>query len=185
MGVSSSNGRPVSRQPGPCLDAGGDRESGEGEPVVVQGACPRPCSDAGHADEAEFPRDLGVGLRPRDAVWVVPRGVRGIGRRRPGGGRVDLHVVAGGTHRLHPRAGRDEPSRFGSVVAEGQQRRVLVGQGVRRQFSVVRIEDPPGLQGRDGGEGSYGARQRTSNPLQGGPGGTELSARCVQVRRRD
>ena len=40
-----------------------------------------------------------------------------------GGGRVDLHVVAGGTHRLHPRAGRDEPSRFGSVVAEGQQRR--------------------------------------------------------------
>ena len=53
------------------------------EVVVVQGACPGPCFDVGRADEAEFPRDLGVGQRPCDSVWVVPRGVRGIGRRRP------------------------------------------------------------------------------------------------------
>ena len=53
------------------------------EAVVVQGACPGPCFDVGRADEAEFPRDLGVGQRPCDSVWVVPRGVRGIGRRRP------------------------------------------------------------------------------------------------------
>ena len=50
---------------------------------MVQGACPGPCFDVGRADEAEFPRDLGVGQRPCDSVWVVPRGVRGIGRRRP------------------------------------------------------------------------------------------------------